>query len=91
MFQKSSKTVVCVCVLCRFVFTVKYLLCSFISKSRCVVVVISHVAHYWSCRLSHLSVDRSVCLSVCPESVLWKNGLLDPDSIWDGELGWLLR
>ena len=29
------------------------------------------------CRLSHLSV----CLSVCPESVLWQNGLLDPDAV----------
>jgi len=29
----------------------------------------------------HLSVCRSVSLSVCvcPESVLWQNGLLDPD------------
>ena len=31
------------------------------------------------------SVGRSVCL--CPESVLWQNGWLDPDAAWDGEWG----
>jgi len=40
--------------------------------------------------LSIPSVSRSVCVSiwrsVCPERVLWQNGLLDPDAIWDGEL-----
>ena len=24
----------------------------------------------------------SVCLSVCPESVLWQNGRLHPDAVW---------
>jgi len=28
-----------------------------------------------------------VCLSVGLESVLWQNGLLDLDAVWDGELG----
>jgi len=35
-------------------------------------------------RLDHLLV----CLSVCPESVLWQNGRLYPNAIWDGEWGW---
>jgi len=34
-----------------------------------------------TCRLSHLSV----CRSVYPESVLWQIGWLDPDAVWDGE------
>jgi len=39
--------------------------------------------------LAHLSVSVSVCRSVCllPESVLWQNGLMYPDTIWDGEWG----
>jgi len=28
-----------------------------------------------------------MCLSVGPESVLWQNGWLDLDAIWDGEWG----
>jgi len=28
-----------------------------------------------------------VCLSVCPESVLWKNGWVDPDAVQGGEWG----
>ena len=36
-----------------------------------------------SCHLFHLSD----CLSVCLESVLWQNSLLDPDAVWDGEWG----
>jgi len=32
-----------------------------------------------------LSVGRAVCLYVCPESVLWQNGRLDLDVVWDGE------
>jgi len=31
------------------------------------------------------SVGLCVCLSVCPESVLWQNGWMDPDTIWHGE------
>ena len=34
-----------------------------------------------SCHLSRLSVG----LSVCTESVLWQNGWLDPDAVWNGE------
>jgi len=34
---------------------------------------------------SILSVGQCVCLHVCPESVLWQNGWLDPDAVWDGE------
>jgi len=41
-----------------------------------------------SCRLSHLSVGLCVGLCVCPESVLWQNGCLDPDAIRGGEWGW---
>ena len=37
---------------------------------------------------SRPSICRSVCASVCPESVLWRNSWLDPDAIWDGEWGW---
>jgi len=33
------------------------------------------------------SVGLYVCLSVCPESVLWQNGWLDSDAIWGGEWG----
>jgi len=33
-------------------------------------------------------ICRSVCVSVCPESVLWLNGWLDPDAMWGGEWGW---
>jgi len=40
-----------------------------------------------ACRLDHLFVCRSVGRSVCPESVLWQNGRLDPDAVWDGECG----
>jgi len=40
-----------------------------------------------ACRLAHLSVCLSVCLFVCPESVLWQNGPFDPDVVWDGEWG----
>jgi len=48
-----------------------------------------------SCRLARLSVCLCVCVcvsrsvgrSVCPESVLWQNGCLDPDAVWDGEWG----
>jgi len=29
-----------------------------------------------------------MCLSVCPESVLWQNGWLDLDDVWGGEWGW---
>ena len=29
----------------------------------------------------------SVCLCVCPQSVLWQNGRLDPDAVWGGEWG----
>ena len=29
-----------------------------------------------------LSVGRSVCLSVCLSSALWKNGGTDPDEVW---------
>jgi len=34
-------------------------------------------------------VGLSVCLSVGPESVglLWQNGRLDPNAVWDGEVG----
>jgi len=28
-----------------------------------------------------------VCRSVCPQSVLWQNALLDPDAVWDGNWG----
>jgi len=31
------------------------------------------------CRLDHLSV--------CPQSILWQNGWMDPDAVWDGEWG----
>ena len=24
-------------------------------------------------------------MSVCPESILWQNGLLDTDAVWDSE------
>jgi len=37
------------------------------------------------CHVSHLSV----CVSVSMQSVLWQNGWIDPDAIWDGEWGWL--
>jgi len=33
------------------------------------------------------SVGRYVGLCVCPESVPWQNGWLDPDAVWDGEWG----
>jgi len=36
----------------------------------------------WNIRLDHLSV----CLSICPKSVLWRNSWLDPDAVWGGEL-----
>ena len=35
-----------------------------------------------TCRLDHL------CVCVCPESVLWQNGWLDPDAVWGGEWSW---
>jgi len=40
-----------------------------------------------TCRLAYLSV--CVCLLVCAESVpvLWQNGWMDPDAVWDGEWG----
>jgi len=34
-----------------------------------------------TCRTSRLVDFRSVC----PESVLWQNGPLDPDAVWGGE------
>ena len=33
------------------------------------------------------SVGLCVFMSVCPESVLWQNGRVDPDAIWDDEWG----
>ena len=33
------------------------------------------------------SVSLSVCWSVCPQSVLWQNGWVDLDAVWDGEWG----
>jgi len=33
-------------------------------------------------------ICRSVCLSVCPESVLWPNSWLDPNAVWDDESSW---
>jgi len=38
--------------------------------------------------LTELSPRPSVCMSVCPESVLWQNSWMDPDVIWDSEWGW---
>ena len=42
-----------------------------------------------------LSPRPSVCVSVCPESVWWQNGWMDPDAIWSGEWGgcrhWCIR
>jgi len=35
----------------------------------------------------YLCVCRSVGRSVCPESVLWQIGWMDPDAVWDGEWG----
>jgi len=35
-----------------------------------------------------LSICRFVGLCVCPESVLWQNGWLDLDAVWDGEWDW---
>ena len=32
-------------------------------------------------------VSLCVCLFVCPESVLWQNGCLNPDAIWGGDWG----
>jgi len=32
-------------------------------------------------------VGLCVCLFVCPESVLWQNGCLNPDAIWGGDWG----
>jgi len=29
----------------------------------------------------------SVCVLDCPESVLWQNGWIDPDAVWNGEWG----
>jgi len=43
---------------------------------------------YWNTPAAYL-ICRSVCVSVCPESVLWQNGWLDPDAIWNGEWGQL--
>ena len=55
------------------------------------LLLLSATLYNQSCRLAHLSVRRSmclsVCLSVCPEDVLWKNGQLDLDDVWDGEWG----
>jgi len=34
-------------------------------------------------RLDHVCL--SLCQSVSPQSVLWQNGWLDPDAVWDGE------
>jgi len=31
--------------------------------------------------------DSSVCVCVCPKSVLWQNCRLDPDAVWGGEWG----
>jgi len=33
------------------------------------------------------SVCLYVCRSVCPQSVLWQNGGVDLDAVWDGEWG----
>ena len=35
------------------------------------------------------TVAYPICLSVCPESVLWQNGLMDSDAVWTlgGEWG----
>jgi len=30
-------------------------------------------------------VTLCVCVSVCPETVLWQNACLDPDAVWSGE------
>jgi len=35
--------------------------------------------------LPNPSVDRSGCQSVGPEDVLWQNGWLDLEAVWDGE------
>ena len=45
--------------------------------------------HYWNRPVAY-PICRSVCVSVslCPESILWQNGWLDPDSVWGGERGW---
>jgi len=40
-----------------------------------------------TCRLAHLLVCVSVGRSVCPESVLWQNGWLAPNAVWDGKWG----
>ena len=39
----------------------------------------------WTCCLAHLSV--SVCLSLGPENILWQNGCVDPDTVWDDKWG----
>jgi len=39
-------------------------------------------------RSSYADLSICVCASVClSESVLWQNGWVDPDAVWDGEWG----
>jgi len=42
---------------------------------------------YPICQSVCVSVCRSLCQSVCPESVLWQNGWLDLDAVWNGDRG----
>ena len=41
--------------------------------------------HYWNRPDAYPSVG--LCVSVWPESVLWQNGWLNPDAVWDIEWG----
>jgi len=58
----------------------------------CVIIIISmslsiNIAsnkHSWNLAVVY-PIGQSVCVSVCLESVLWQNGCLDPDAVWDGE------
>jgi len=46
------------------------------------------VSAYLTDLLPRSSVVLCVYRSVGLESVLWQNGWLDPDAVWDGEWGW---
>jgi len=51
----------------------------------------THGGHCTLCRHTHhctLYLSVCLCASVClSESVLWQNGCVDPDAVWDREWG----
>ena len=44
------------------------------------------ITRHYHVRRARLYLSLIPCVSVCPESVLWQNGCLDPDAVLGGEL-----